>query len=214
MSVFSRRVRYVVVACAIVSSACTSSVETGPVESSAVAFDDLVISARASSNGVSALVDAHLEARSLARPVNLKSDDAIFVEDGTGRRELAPLEGGAALVFPSTAQRFDVVLVRGSSENRVPVELPSPFVLAAPAKASRTEGFTVTFEADARVPTTFLVGRAGASKLALTAKAGVGEITVNGADLAGKGPFKVEVRAQRVANGGSQVRTVEVEIVP
>lgn len=214
MRPLGRLVPYLVAACAYVSSACTSSVETGPLESSEVGFEDLVLSATVVSNGLSARVDARVTSRGLARPVNLEEGDALFVEDGATRLALAPIEGGGVLVFPTTAQRFDVLLVRGGSENRIPVALPSPFVLTAPAKAPRAEGFTVTFEADAQLPTKFLVGTAGSGKFARTAKAGVGELTVNGADLVGKTPFMVEVRAERETVGGSQVRTVEVEIVP
>lgn len=205
---------YLVVACAYASSACTSSVETGPLESSEVGFEDLALSATVVSNGVAARVDARVTSRRLGRPVNLEEGDALFVEDGATRLALAPIEGGGVLVFPSTAQRLDVLLVRGDSENRIPLTLPSPFVLTAPAKASRTEGFTVTFEADQLLPTKFLVGTAGSGKFARTAAKGIGELTVNGADIVGKTPFTVEVRALREADGGAQVRTVEVEIVP
>ncbi len=215
MNLRGRFVPYLVVAGAYVSSACTSSVETGPVGSSEVGFEDLELTANVVSNGLAARVDARVASRRLSRPVNLEDGDALFVEDGGNRLALAPIEGGGVLVFPTTALRFDVLLVRAGAENRIPVALPSPFVLTAPAKASRNEGFTVTFEADERLPTTFLVGVAGsAGRLAPTTKAGVGELTVNGADLFGKPPFKIEVRAQRDTVGGSQVRTVEVEIVP
>jgi hypothetical protein len=199
------------------SSACTSeTADAGPLGSSGVSFDDLVVSVSASSNGVSALVDARVNSRSLARQVNLEGGDAIFVEDGTSRRELAPFTGGAVLVFPTEATRFDVVLVRGASENRSLVALPAPFVLTAPAKASRVEGFTVGFDPDETFATSFTIGGScSSSQLTRIAKAKATEITVNGADLAVTTlPCKVDVRAERVIENRIQERTVQVELVP
>ena len=197
--------------------ACTSDTgDTGPLGSSELSFDDFVVSVRASSNGVAALVDARVTSRSLARQVNLEGGDAIFVEDGTSRRELAPLTGGAVLVFPTEATRFDVVLVRGASENRTLVALPAPFVLTAPAKASRVEGFTVSCDPGTSIATTFTVdGSCSSGRITRAAKAGATELTVNGADLAVTTlPCKVDVRAERTIENRTQERTVQVELVP
>ncbi len=217
MNLRGRFVPYLVVASAFVSSGCESRADTSPVGSSEVGFDDLVVSVRASSNGVSALVDARVRSTSFQRPVNLEDGDAIFVEDGTKRLGLAPIEGGAVLVFPTEATRFDVIFVRGGAENRTIVELPAAFVLTAPARASRAEGFTVAFDADTSMETSFTIGGSCSNGwIERVAKVGATTLTVNGADLAIVSlPCTLDVRAERTVVGPLvQERTVEVEIVP